>query len=291
MEIRQYFLTKNDCYKAQRYIQPKGIMVHSTGADNPYLHRYVDTKDGYTYTNKYSNDWNRSGVGACVHGFIGLNAKEEVGCVQTLPWNMRGWHCGSSGNDTHISFEICEDGLADKDYFIKTRDTAIELCALLCEEFQLDPMKSGVLVDHVEGYELGIASGHSDVRHWWSKFNYTMNDFRKAVQEKMALSSNAELEERISKLESQVNVLNKKVSELTDCFESSSEILEKVERALGDVSMVYATIADVPKWARAEIQELVDGNLISGDQNGRLNIPKSALQSYLLMCRIWKSLK
>jgi N-acetylmuramoyl-L-alanine amidase len=28
-----------------------------------------------------------------------------------------GWHAGSSANDTHIGFEICEDNLTDKEYF------------------------------------------------------------------------------------------------------------------------------------------------------------------------------
>ena len=37
MEIRQSILTKNDCYKAGRTINPTGIMVHSTGANNPSL--------------------------------------------------------------------------------------------------------------------------------------------------------------------------------------------------------------------------------------------------------------
>ena len=35
MRLRQQLLTKNDCYKAGRTIQVKGVMVHSTGANNP----------------------------------------------------------------------------------------------------------------------------------------------------------------------------------------------------------------------------------------------------------------
>ena len=34
-------LTENDCYKANRKITPAGIVVHSTGANNPYVKRYV----------------------------------------------------------------------------------------------------------------------------------------------------------------------------------------------------------------------------------------------------------
>jgi hypothetical protein len=34
-----------------------------------------------------------------------------------LPWDHRGWHAGGSANNTHIGFEICEDGLTDSKYF------------------------------------------------------------------------------------------------------------------------------------------------------------------------------
>jgi hypothetical protein len=67
--------------------------------------------------NQYGNDWDRPGLEKCAHAFVGRFADGLVGTVQTLPWNRRGWHCGrgknGSANDTHISFEICEDGLED----------------------------------------------------------------------------------------------------------------------------------------------------------------------------------
>ena len=37
MNLHQLILTGNDCYKAGRTIIPKGVMVHSTGANNPNL--------------------------------------------------------------------------------------------------------------------------------------------------------------------------------------------------------------------------------------------------------------
>lgn len=99
-------------------------MVHSTGANNPYLKRYVGPDDGLLGKSQYNNHWNQDtpdGRQVCVHGFIGKLADGSIATYQTLPWNYRGWHCGSgskgSGNDTHISFEICEDGLTDVSYF------------------------------------------------------------------------------------------------------------------------------------------------------------------------------
>ena len=113
-------LAENDCYRQGKTIVPQGIMVHSTGANNPWLRRYVGPDDGLLGENQYGNHWNRPGLAACVHAFIGRRADGTVDTYQTLPWNYRGWHCGRSGNDTHISFEICEDGLADDEYFRQT---------------------------------------------------------------------------------------------------------------------------------------------------------------------------
>lgn len=41
MNLHELILTKNDCYKSNRWITPKGVMVHSTGANNPNLKRCV----------------------------------------------------------------------------------------------------------------------------------------------------------------------------------------------------------------------------------------------------------
>ena len=41
MNLRKCILTENDCYRAGRTIKPKGVMVHSTGANNPNLRRYA----------------------------------------------------------------------------------------------------------------------------------------------------------------------------------------------------------------------------------------------------------
>ncbi len=184
MRIIQQYLTKNDCYRAGRTIRPLGVMVHSTGANNPSVARYVPGDD-VIGQNQYGNDWDRPGLEKCAHAFVGRFADGSVGTVQTLPWNRRGWHCGrgknGSANDTHISFEICEDGLEDANYFKAVYQEAVELTAMLCREYNLDPMADGVVICHQEGYRRGIASNHGDVLHWFPKFGKTMDDFRTDV--------------------------------------------------------------------------------------------------------------
>jgi hypothetical protein len=190
MNLRKLLLTNNACYKAGRTIGVKGIMVHSTGANNPNLKRYVGPDDGQLGANQYGNHWNTlnpDGRQVCVHGFIGKLADGSIATYQTLPWNHRGWHCGSggkgSGNDTHISFEICEDGLTDAAYFGAIYKEAAELCAHLCREYSLDPMKDGVLICHSEGCARGIASNHADVMHWFPRHGKNMDTFRTEVKQ------------------------------------------------------------------------------------------------------------
>jgi len=191
MKLSQQLLTQNDCYRAGRSILPRGVMIHSTGANNPAVSRYVPGND-LLGRNTAGNHWDQSNLdwrakfggslNKCVHAFVGKLADGSVGTVQTLPWTARGWHAGGSANDSYIGFEICEDALEDADYFTKVYREAAELTAYLCGHFGLDPQEQGIVICHAEGSRMGIASNHADVEHWFSRFGVTMEDFRADVR-------------------------------------------------------------------------------------------------------------
>lgn len=186
MNLRKQILTNNACYKAGRTITPKGIMVHSTGANNPWLKRYVAPDDGLLGKNQYGNHWNQDkpdGRQVCVHAFIGKLADGSIATYQTLPWNHRGWHAGGSANNTHIGFEICEDDLSDATYFRKVFTEAVELCVHLCKLYGLTEKD---IICHSEGYKQGIASNHADVMHWFPRHGENMDTFRAAVKAGLA---------------------------------------------------------------------------------------------------------
>lgn len=199
MRLIKCMLTANDCYKAGRTITPKGVMVHSTGANNPLVARYVQPVEGQKDEaqlkaeiggNRNANDWNHPGLDVCTHAFVGKLADGGVGTVQTLPWNHRGWHAGTgtsggSANNTHIAFEICEDDLTDEGYFRKVYQEAVELTAMLCKTYNLNPLADGVVICHSEGYQRGVASNHADVMHWFPKFGKSMDTFRADVSKAM----------------------------------------------------------------------------------------------------------
>ena len=191
MKLVESILTNNPCYKAGRTITVKGLMLHSVGCSQPNAQVFI-------------NSWNSSSYDrACVHGFIDGN----TGTVyQTLPWNRRGWHCGSgsngSGNNTHIGVEMCEPAcikytggssftcsdLATAKASAKcTYEAAIELFAMLCQKYSLNPTADGVILSHKEGHSRGIASNHGDPEHLWNGLGmgYTMDTFRAAVKAKM----------------------------------------------------------------------------------------------------------
>ena len=182
MNLNKLILTENACYKAGRKITVKGIMVHSTGANNPWLKRYVGPDDGKLGKNQYNNHWNTyhpGGREVCVHGFIGKLADGTVATYQCLPWAHRGWHAGGSANNTHIGFEICEDDLTDGAYFAKVYKEAVELCAYLCKQYGLTEKN---IICHSEGYKQGVASNHGDVMHWFPKHGKSMDTFRAEVK-------------------------------------------------------------------------------------------------------------
>ncbi len=181
MDLNRLIFTENACYQAGRKIVPRGIMLHSTGANNPWLRRYVGPDDGRLGENPNANHWNQpypEGQAVCVHGFIGKLADGSVATYQTLPWDHRGWHAGGSANDSHIGFELCEDGLEDGAYFQRVYREAAELCAELCRMFGLGGKD---VICHAEGYQQGIASNHGDVLHWFGRQGKTMAEFRRDV--------------------------------------------------------------------------------------------------------------
>lgn len=69
----------------------------------------------------------------------------------------------------------------------RTYEAAVELFAVLCEKYNLNPLADGVILSHKEGHTRGIATDHGDPEHLWNglKMGYTMDGFRKAVQAKM----------------------------------------------------------------------------------------------------------
>lgn len=238
MEIIEAFAVKNKCYQAGAALVPRGLMLHSIGTPQPSAAALA----------RYFDQYQPGGQSVCVHAF----AQADGTVYQTLPWEMRGWHCGGAANNTHIGIEMTEPG-ADMAYaeaaaqITGTYRTAVALFAQLCGVYGLDPLADGVIIGHAEGHRVGVASNHADPEYLWNAYGmgYTMDGFRAAVAEAMAGAREEE----------------------TDMTR-------------------YNTVAEMPAWAQAEAQRLVDRGALKGDTDGRLDLSLDMLRAMLVCQRM-----
>lgn len=205
-------MTQSTCYKGTRKFTPKGVLWHSTGANNPWLKRYVQPDDDAADRsewlarlgkNQYANDWNHIDRQAGLNFWIGKLADGTVAAVQTMPWDYRPWGCGSgnngSCNNTHIQFEICEDALNDASYFNACYQEACEMTAYLCKMFGIDPkgtvsyngLQVPTIIDHTGSHALGLGSNHGDIQHWSRRYGKTMENVRNDVAAILAADATA----------------------------------------------------------------------------------------------------
>ena len=184
VKVYRLYFTQSDCYKKAMKITPSGVQVHSTGANNPYLKRYVGPDDGNLGENKFKNYHNNPGIKVCANAYIGKLNNNEVAIYQALPWDYCCWLSGSAANGNankmgYVGFEICEDDKKDKTYFEQAvMGQSVLLTAWLCQTYNI-PINN--VRDHHELYTLGLASNHADIGHWLKIYGLTMDDYRDAV--------------------------------------------------------------------------------------------------------------
>lgn len=261
--------TQSTCYKKTSKMKVKGVLWHSTGANNPNLKRYVqpsdDAKDRDAMlkllgTNANHNDWNHVTRSAGLNAWIGKLADGSVTTVQSMPWDYRPWGCGEhpttkySCNSGWIQFEICEDGLNDREYAMKVYQEACELTAYLCQKYGLDPngtvqfcgVTVPVLTCHGDAYKLKVGSPHNDINHWFPKFGKNMATVRDDV----------------------------------------AALLKESE---DDDMTYYQTVKEVPKWYKPTIEKLMAKKVLQGiDDKGTLNISEDYCRVMTTLDRLGK---
>lgn len=198
MKLVESILTQNPCYTAGRKIEVKGLMLHSVGCAQPNAQVFIRSWN----TPEHDN--------SCVHAFIDGN---DGTVYQTLPWDHRGWHAGGAANNTHIGVEMCEPASLnytggssftcyDREGALasvrRTYEAAVELFAMLCRMYDLDPLEDGVVISHNEGGIRKVASNHVDPEHLWTQLDagYTMDGFRNDVKAMMDKEPNVETDSK-----------------------------------------------------------------------------------------------
>ena len=195
------------------------------------------------------NQYQPGGVSVCVHAF----AQADGTVYQTLPWETIAWHCGGSANSTHIGVEMTEPSAGmtyaeAAEQIAGTYHTAVELFAALCKQYGLDPLADGVIIGHAEGHRRGVASNHADPELLWRTYDmgYTMNGFRRDVAEAM---KNGAREEAL------------------------------------DMPR-YDSVAEMPQWARAGVQRLIDRGALQGNTDGKLDVSEDMIRTMIVCQRM-----
>lgn len=305
MEIVQAYATKNRCYQIGTPLKPRGIMLHSIGCPQPNA----------AVMAKSYNVYRPNGQSVCVHGFI----QRDGTYYQTLPYTMRAWHCGGAANATHIGIEMTEpasivytghgaewrdlDPAATEAHVRGTYAAAVELFAQLCTQYAFDPLEDGVIISHAEGAARGIASAHADPTHLWRAFGLTMDGFRADVAAAMdAKNTDTDEEDNMARYDSIDDVpgwAQDTVRALMDAGALQGDDQGRLDLSLDMIrgmvigkryadacSPRYATIDDVPSWAREETQRLVDRSALKGDADGNLNVTRDMLRTMIVCQRM-----
>lgn len=195
------------------------------------------------------NQYQPGGASVCVHAF----AQADGTVYQTLPWETIAWHCGGSANSTHIGVEMTEPSAGmtyaeAAEQIAGTYHTAVELFAALCKQYELDPAQDGVIIGHAEGHRRGVASNHADPEHLWRQLGMgcTMDGFRRDVAEAMAKEDREEVPDMPR----------------------------------------YDSVAEMPQWARAGVQRLIDRGALQGNTDGKLDVSEDMLRTMIVCQRM-----
>lgn len=281
MDIIKAHAKKNLCYIAAQKMTPKGIVVHSTGANNPYLKRYVDAPDKVG-KNTGNNHWNvakPNGNMVCVHAFIGYDRDGRVRVAEILPLDICCWGVGSGKKGSYnfdpayIQFEICEDDLSNRDYYKKAFSVAAEYCAELCRKYGISTQN---IVGHCEAYRKGYGSNHADPEHWMKKFHENMDDFRSAVKKQLKNTAKPDSKGGTAKKENTF---------------SKGDLVSVTGNAV-----YYGSSETIPQWVKAQkwyIKEVSGENriIIDANEKGTVSICSPIHKKYLKLIKSAKGKK
>lgn len=169
------WMKNSTAYAKNMKLNPKGIVIHSSGRNMPYLYYYVQpSKSDPEYDflikdigyNKRHNDYNHTHRDYDFHYWIGKRKNGQVVTIMTYPWYLKTW------NDDFIHIFVCEDDLNNEEYLRDCLNELIYLCNMLCQHFNWDSDK---IYDHSE------ISNLPDINYWLKRYGYNVQLIRDRV--------------------------------------------------------------------------------------------------------------
>lgn len=216
MRIQVKLLSRNRPYTK---LSPKGIVLHETATPG------ASAENEYRY-------FNNNNIGASAHGFVDWN-----GYIQTIPYNEIAWHAGYTANSKYIGIEMCH--ATNKADFDRVWNNTVELFATLIKQYG---WTVNDIHTHDEMSKLYKETDHTDPIGYFKKFGRTIDDFKKAVENKMngdlTMAQYEELKNEIEKIKEQLSTYKymdesiKKIS--PDAFEALQAAIKKGAIAYGE---------------------------------------------------------
>lgn len=295
--VVEAFVTQNPLYQQYTRIKVRKLVLHSVGCPQPSAA-------------VFARQWQTARYFA--HAV--LQADGTV--YQVAPWDCRLMHVGAA-NAYSIGVEmtepdcirytggatfVCSDRARAVAQVTGTYNTAVALFAQLCTQFGLDPNKD--IISHAEASAMGIGTDHADPEHLWRQLGmgYTMDGFRADVAAKMAAGNTDEEDDSMVRYDSIDDVpgwAQDTVRALMDAGALQGDDQGRLDLSLDMIrgmvigkryadarSPRYATIDDVPGWAREETQRLIDRGVLAGTTGGKLDLSLDMLRTMIVCQRM-----
>ena len=260
-----------------------------------YIVMHYTANNGDTARNNCDYYHRVGGLQASAHYFV-----DEHGAMQSVREGDTAWHCGARAywhpecrNANSIGIEMCSRKRADGSYYIKP-ETVANAAALAKDIMQ----RYGIDTDHV--------LRHYDVTGKRCPMPWVDDPAQWTAFKDMLTPKNTTTDEededdmvRYNKLEDVPDWAQDTVRALMDagalqgdehgCIDLSRDMIRGMvigKRYADARSPRYATIDDVPGWAREETQKLVERGALKGDAHGELDVSMDMLRTMIVCQRM-----
>ena len=263
-----------------------------------YIVMHYTANNGDTAKNNCDYYHRVGGLQASAHYFV-----DEHGAMQSVREGDTAWHCGAEAgrrywhpecrNANSIGIEMCSRKRADGSYYILP-ETVANAAALAREIMQRYGIDTEHVVRHYDVTGKRCPMPWVDDPAQWAAF-----------KDMLTPKSTTTVEEdeddmvRYNKLEDVPDWAQDTVRALMDagalqgdehgCIDLSRDMIRGMvigKRYADARSPRYATIDDVPGWAREETQKLVERGALKGDAHGKLNVSMDMLRTMIVCQRM-----
>lgn len=258
-----------------------------------YIVMHYTANNGDTARNNCDYYHRVGGLQASAHYFV-----DEYGVMQSVHEDDTAWHCGARAywhpecrNANSIGIEMCSRKRADGSYYIKP-ETVANAAALAREIMQ----RYGIDTDHVlRHYDV---TGKRCPMPWvddpaqWDAFKASLAPEENTDEEEEDMTRYNTIEDVPDWAQDTVRALMDAGALQGDehgCIDLSRDMVRGMvigKRYADARSPRYATIDDVPGWAREETQKLVERGALKGDAHGKLNVSMDMLRTMIVCQRM-----